>query len=138
MCCGFAKLEGLYLINGIIRTKVLDRFANTIVNQNSFQVSGEFLDQRQNLILLNRGNHLDRKRNWITFAQRTAQKSKGLLITCTSLKTFLTPSRVVQTIGSMVLVSGISLQKIQKIYTGPADLLTRGLFLFGNPRLRVT
>ena len=55
--CGFAKLE-VYLINGIIRTKVLDRLANTIVNQNSFQVSGEFLDQRQNLILLNRGNHL--------------------------------------------------------------------------------
>ena len=72
----FCKIRGLYLINGIIRTKVLDRFANTIVNQNSFQLSGEFLDQRQNLILLNRGNHLDKKRNWITFAQWRSKKSK--------------------------------------------------------------
>ena len=47
-----------YLINRIIRTEVLNGFANTIVNQNGFQVRGELSDQHQNLVLFYRSNHL--------------------------------------------------------------------------------
>ena len=52
--CGFLP----YLINRIIRTEVLNGFANTIVNQNGFQVRGELSDQHQNLVLFYRSNHL--------------------------------------------------------------------------------
>ena len=47
-----------YLINRIIRTEVLNGFANTIVNQNGFQVRCELSDQHQNLVLFYRSNHL--------------------------------------------------------------------------------
>ena len=50
-----------YLINSIIRTEVLNSFANTIVNQNGFQVGCKLSDQNQNLILFYRSNHLREK-----------------------------------------------------------------------------
>ena len=43
-------------------------------------------------------------------------------ITCTSLKTFLTPSRVVQTIGSIVLVSGVNLEDFLGIFAHYVNL----------------
>ena len=48
--------------------------------------------------------------------------SQPRLITCTSLKTFLTPSRVVQTIGSIVLVSGVNLEDFLGIFAHYVNL----------------
>ena len=101
-----------YLINRIIRTEVLNGFTNTIVNQNGFQVRCELSDQHQNLVLFYRSNHLKEvgQKIGLLLHNGVQEKSEDFFITCTSLKTFLTPSRVVQTIGSIVLVSGVNLK----------------------------
>ena len=113
-----------YLINRIIRTEVLNGFANTIVNQNGFQVRCELSDQHQNLVLFYRSNHLKEvgQKIGLLLHNGVQEKSEDFFITCTSLKTFLTPSRVVQTIGSIVLVSGVNLEDFLGIFAHCVNL----------------